>query len=163
MAASLPSRNVALAATDSCATTIRCYLSHTIRPPDRLATDRIGQALVVTITVATAVTSVFLGLMAFRDPRTLVSGDAVVTAEQASVLLAARNVPLTGALVLLVALWAWRPLGYFLALAGVEQAFDTVVFASQHKVTQTVGPACFAGPLFGCAAWLLRGTRNGTL
>jgi hypothetical protein len=72
-------------------------------------------------------------------------------------------VPLTAALLLLVALRAWRPLGYFLALAGVEQVFDTVVFANQHKVVETVGPACFAVALFGCAAWLLSRRRKGTL
>jgi hypothetical protein len=72
-------------------------------------------------------------------------------------------VPLTAALLLLVALRAWRPLGYFLALAGVEQVFDTAVFAGQHRVARTIGPACFAVALFGCAVWLLRGTRNGTL
>lgn len=119
--------------------------------------------LVVAVTIATAGTSVFLGWMTFRDPRTLVSGDAIETAQRASVLLAARNVPLTGALVLLVALRAWRPLGYFLALAGAEQVFDSVVFANQHKVAETVGPACFAVALFGCAAWLLRRTRKPTL
>lgn len=115
------------------------------------------------VTVATAGSAVFLGLMTFRDPNTLVSGDATQTAKQASLLLAARNVPLTAALVLLVALRAWRPLGYFLALAGVEQVFDAVVFAGQHKVVETVGPACFAVALFGCAVWLLGRTRNGTL
>jgi hypothetical protein len=134
-----------------------------IRLPNRLATDRIGRTLVVVVTVATAGASVFLGVMTFRDPRVLVTGDPVATARQASVLLAARNVPLTGALLLLVALRAWRPLGCFLALAGVEQVFDSAVFASQHKVAETVGPACFAVALFGCAAWLLRRTRNGTL
>jgi hypothetical protein len=133
-----------------------------IRLPNRLATDLIGKGLVVAVTIATAGTTVFLGLMTFHDPRTLVSGDAVQTAKQASVHLAARNVPLTAAL-LLVALRAWRPLGYFLALAGVEQVFDTVVFANQHKVVETVGPACFAVALFGCAAWLLSRTRKGTL
>ena len=117
----------------------------------------------VAVTVATAGTTVFLGLMTFHDPQTLVSGDAVQTAKQASIYLAARNVPLTAALVLLVALRAWRPLGYFLALAGVEQVFDTVVFANQHKVVETVGPACFAIALFASATWLLRGTRKGTL
>jgi hypothetical protein len=135
-----------------------------IRLPNHLASDRIGKVLVVTVTIATARTGVFLGWMTFHDPRTLVSGDAVQTAKQASILLAARNIPLTAALLLLVALRAWRPLGYFLALAGAEQVFDTVIFASQHKVVQTVGPACFAVAPFASAVWLLRRTAHkGTL
>ena len=112
------------------------------------------------MTLATAGTTVFLGWLTFHDPRTLVSGDAVQTARQAGIYLAARNVPLTAALLLLLALRAWRPLGYFLALAGVEQVFDTVVFANQHKIAQTIGPACFAIALFASAVWLLRRTRD---
>jgi hypothetical protein len=134
-----------------------------IRLPNHLDTDRIGKGLVVGVTIATAGTTVLLGILTFRDPRLLVSGDAVQTARQASIYLAARNVPLTLALLLLVGLRAWRPLGYFLALAGVEQVFDSVVFASQDKVAQTIGPACFAAALFASACWLLRGTRNRAL
>lgn len=134
-----------------------------IRLPNHLDTDRIGKGLVVGVTVATAGTTVLLGVLTFRDPRLLVSGDAIQTARQASVYLAARNVPLTAALLLLVGLRAWRPLGYFLALAGAEQVFDTAIFASQHKVVETVGPACFAVALFASSAWLLRRTHKPTL
>lgn len=117
----------------------------------------------VAVTVATAGTTVFLGVMSTRDPGVLVSGDAMQTAKQANIYLAARNVPLTAALLLLLALRAWRPLGYFLALAGVEQVFDSVIFAGQHKVVQSAGPACFAVALFASAAWLLIRTRKPTL
>lgn len=115
-----------------------------IRLPNGLVPSRNVRVFVTVVAVLTALASGYFAVSGLVNPGALVPGGGVAAAQTFAAYLAARSAVLLGAMLWLLVIRAWRPLGLVLALNGVVQIIDAVIGVAHHQVAQTVGPLCFA-------------------
>jgi hypothetical protein len=96
------------------------------------------------VAVSSALASGYFVVSGLVSPGALVPGGDVDAARTFASYLAARGVVLLGAMLWLLAIRAWRPLGLLFALNGVVQCIDAFIGATHHQIPETVGPLCFA-------------------
>ena len=124
-----------------------------------MAPDRLSRVLTSALVALTVVSSGYFAVGGLIDPGGLVPGGDAPAVRVFAAYLAARSAVLLGGLILFTALRAWRPLGLLLGLNAAVQLIDAVIGATQGRLPQTIGPACFA-LLLGAAAWRLGSRKN---
>jgi len=129
-----------------------------IRLPNDMAPSRNVRVFVTSVAILTALASGYFAVSGLVSPGDLVPGGGASAAKTFAAYLAARSVVLLGAMLWLLAIRAWRPLGLLFALNGAVQCIDAIIGVAHHQLAQTVGPVCFAIALL-VAARLLVGRR----
>ena len=115
-----------------------------IRLPNGMATSRNVRVFVALVAILTALASGYFAVSGLVNPGALVPGGGAAAAKTFAAYLAARSVVLLGAMLWLLVIRAWRPLGLLLALNGAVQFLDAIIGVAHHQLAQTVGPLCFA-------------------
>jgi hypothetical protein len=108
------------------------------------------------VAVLSVLSSGYFTVLGLVDPGALVPGGGVAASMAFAAYTSARSIVLLGAVIWLLVVRAWRPLGLLFALNGAVQLIDAAIGAAHHQVAQTVGPICFAVALL-VAARLLGG------
>ena len=133
-----------------------------IRYPNYLAPSRNVRLFALLVAILTTLASGYFTVSGLVNPEALVPGGGTAAAKTFAAYLAARSFVLLGAMVWLLAIRAWRPLGLLFALNGVVQLIDAAIGVAHHQVAQTAGPIFFAVALLIAAGQLtrFRGSRT---
>jgi hypothetical protein len=126
-----------------------------IRLPNDMAPSRNVRVFIVVVAASSALASGYFTVSGLVHPGGLVPGGGAPAAKTFAAYLAARSVVLLGAMLWLLAIRAWRPLGLLLALNGAVQCIDAIIGVAHHQLAQTVGPICFAIALLVAARLVL--------
>jgi hypothetical protein len=113
------------------------------------------RVFVTVVAILTTLASGYFTVSGLVNPGGLVPGGEAPAAKTFAAYLAARSVVLLGAMLLLLAIRAWRPLGLLFALNGAVQCVDAIIGVAHQQLAQTVGPVCFAIALLAAARLLL--------
>jgi hypothetical protein len=129
-----------------------------IRQPNDMVPSRNARVFAGLVAVLSVLSSGYFTVSGLVDPGQLVPGGGAAASRTFAAYVSARSIVLLGAVIWLLAVRAWRPLGLLLALNGAVQLIDASIGAVHHQVAQTVGPVCFAVALL-VAAFLLGGRK----
>lgn len=125
-----------------------------IRQPNDMAPKRNVVLFAGGVIVADVIASGYLTVAGLVDPAGLASGgdasggDATRTF---AAYVATRSLVLLGALIWLLAVRAWRPLGLVFTLNAAVQLGDAAIGVAHHQLAQTLGPVAFAVLLLAAA------------
>lgn len=127
-----------------------------IRIQNDYVPKRAGQIFVGVVTVFAGLGMLVFAGLGLLDPGAMLPGGDAEAASVFAGYMAARNVVLGGAALVLLALRAWRPLSLVLVLNGLVQVLDMVLGAFRGELLETVSPAIIAVALFAAVAAIRR-------
>ncbi|PNE37174.1 hypothetical protein [Streptomyces noursei] len=119
------------------------------------------------VVAAEAIASGYLTVAGLLDPGGLVPGGDSSAAKTYAAYVATRSLVLLGALIWLMTVRAWQPLGLVFTLNAAVQIGDAVIGVAHLQLAQTIGPLVFAALLLAAArplgglTWNLHGRSDG--
>jgi hypothetical protein len=119
--------------------------------PNNMAPSRNLKLLAGSVIAAETIASGYLTVAGLVDPGGLVPGGDSTAARTYAAYVATRSLVLLGALIWLLAVQAWRPLGLVFTLNAAVQIGDAAIGVAHHQLAQTVGPITFAVLLLAAA------------
>jgi hypothetical protein len=122
-----------------------------IRQPNDMGPARSFRFFAGGVVAAEALASGYLTVAGLVDPGGLVPGGDTAAAKTYAAYVATRSLVLLGALIWLMAVRAWRPLGLMFVINAAVQLGDAAIGVAHHQVAQTVGPLVFAALLLTAA------------
>ncbi len=122
--------------------------------PGRAQPTRAVRVFAGIVAVASVLGSGYFIVRGLVDPGALVPGGDAEASRTFAAYMSARGIVLGAAMIWLLAVRSWRPLGLVLALNGAVQLVDAVIGAAHHEVPNTVGPLVFAIALLAAARTL---------
>ncbi|MEU5539242.1 hypothetical protein [Streptomyces sp. NPDC020362] len=121
------------------------------------------------VVTAEAIASGYLTVAGLLDPGGLVPGGDSAAAKTYAAYVATRSLVLLGALIWLMAVRAWQPLGLVFTLNAAVQIGDVAIGVAHHQLAQTIGPLVFAALLLAAArplgglTWSPEGPSDGDM
>ncbi|MEV0400758.1 hypothetical protein [Actinoallomurus sp. NPDC050550] len=116
-----------------------------------MAPSRNVRLLAASVITAEVVASGYITVAGLLDPGGLVHGGDSTAAKTYAAYVATRSLVLLGALIWLLTVRAWRPLGLAFTLNAAVQIGDAAIGVAHHQLAQTVGPITFAALLLAAA------------
>jgi hypothetical protein len=119
--------------------------------PNDMGPSRNFRIFAGSVVAAEAITAGYLTGAGLLDPGGLVPGGDSAAAKTYAAYVATRSLVLLSALIWLMAVRAWRPLGLVFTLNAAVQIGDFAIGVAHHQLAQTVGPLVFAALLLAAA------------